>query len=193
MYKGVGKMRNWLWVAGLTVALGGVCGYWYFTTTPSVTLGPQGLNGDVASITPGKGDGDAETSEAFEPLIVDRGGSEGVQTPEPALDDGPMARVLLEPGMQQPPRPDAGSGRVPRMPYADEEEILDLSRSPLSRILESRLPFLNIFQELEKVTPDEEFENTEVPVPTVVPAPNYHQNHCPRTGGCPAPYPYRRD
>jgi hypothetical protein len=178
-------MRKWLWIGALSVALSGAGGYWYLSTKTIVDVGPRPFVGPVASN--GRNDGDAEASDVVEPLIVDRGNTFGVQSPEPPVDDGPMSRVVLEPGMKQPPRPDAEQGRVPRMPYADEEEILGLTGNPVKRILESNLAPLNIFEELEKANPAEESETTEV-APPILPVPDYHHNHCPYHGGCPAPY-----
>jgi hypothetical protein len=181
-------MRNWLWVGSLTVALGGVGGYWYFTAKPIETAPLHGSLGNTTRLVNAGNHDDAEFSDAIEPLVVDRGITTGVQTVEPPTDEGPMPRVVLEAWMKQPPRPDAESGGVPRMPYADEEEILGLTRPPLQRILEDGSP-LKIFEELEKAKPAEESGNPE----TKAPAMEYHHHpmHCPYTGGCPAPYPYR--
>ena len=183
-------MRNGLWIGILAVTL--ACGgtYWYFSTKPAEVISLQGSLGDTTHLVNAKVDGDAETSEnGIEPLIVDRGIPDGVQSQEPPVDEGPMPRVVLAPGMQQPPRPDAESGLVRRMPYADEEEILGLARPPLERILEEDLAPLNIFEELEKANRAEESENQESKAPAI----DYHHHpmHCPRNDGCPAPYPYR--
>ena len=112
-------MRKWLSIGCVTVVVGSIVGYCYFarpTTGPIV--GPLHKENVPPKITGNYGD--AYPSEApIEPIIVDH------RTPparpvKPAQDDGPMPRVMLEPGMQQPPRPDAEPGRTPRMPNADD-------------------------------------------------------------------------
>ena len=109
-------MRKWQWIGLLSVALGSAYGYWYWTTPTSSAIEVS----PFATITPQfKDDGDAEASEVIEPLEVDRLHAVAVQTPEPPIDDGPMPRVLLESGMEQPPRPDVEPGTKLRMPYAD--------------------------------------------------------------------------
>jgi hypothetical protein len=49
--------------------------------------------------------------------------------------------------MQQPPRPDALPGHTPRMPYADEEEILAMPLDLVARFLEA--PNVNLFDGLQ--------------------------------------------
>jgi hypothetical protein len=183
-------MRKGLWIGSLavTLACGGI--YCYFNEKPSEVISLQGSLGNTNCLVNAKGDGDAETSEdGIEPLIVERGNPGGVQSQEPPIDEGPMPRVVLAPGMQQPPRPDAETGLVRRMPYADEEEILGLARPPLERILDGNPVPLKIFEELEKANWAEESENQESKAPAM---PYHHYPmHCPRNEGCPAPYPYR--
>lgn len=149
-------MRKWLGVASLTVAFCGIGGYFYFakSTPPPIT----DLVHNVHVPTKIKGDdGDAEPSEKpVEPIHVETGITRRM---EAAKDDGPMPRVMLEPGMKQPPRPDAEPGRAPRMPYADEEEILDLARPPLQQILDPTLKRLNIFEQIENANPAKESES----------------------------------
>src|SRR5260370_12206638 len=144
--RGVGKMRKWLWIGTLSFTVGSVGGYWYFTANTT------GMNSNRESddvnrvVLNDKKDGDAEASEEIEPLIVDPG-KFSVQDPPAPVDEGPMPRVVLEPGMKQPPRPDAAPGRPPRMPYADEEGFLALTLDPIEQILESTFPRLGIFDE----------------------------------------------
>jgi hypothetical protein len=187
-------MRKWLWIGTLSFTLGSVGGYWYFTANTT------GMNSNRESddvnrvVLNDKKDGDAEASEEIEPLIVDHG-KFSVQDPAAPVDEGPMPRVVLEPGMKQPPRPDAAPGRAPRMPYADEEGFLALTLDPIERILESTLPRLGIFEEIDKAAAAEESENKGANPPAPRPEAdrpmNYHQ-HCPYyPGHCPAPYYYR--
>jgi hypothetical protein len=192
--KGVGKMRKWLWIGTLSATLGSVGAYWYFTTKTTGTNPPRGSN-QVNRVVPyDKKDGDAESSEEIEPLIVDRGATGG-QSPEAPADEGPMPRVIMEAGMKQPPRPDAALGYPRRMPYADEEEILAVRLDPIKLILESPFPRLGIFEEIEKSNPAEESEAKEENPPAARrdadPPMNYHQEHCPYHGHCPAPHYHR--
>jgi hypothetical protein len=109
-----GAMRKGLLIGSITVALVGIGGYFYFATpTPAPIVGPV-----TRSNVPPKqvDDGGGETSDVIEPIGVD-----SWPTPRPTApgtDDGPMPRVMLAPGVQQPPRPDVESGGAPRMPYA---------------------------------------------------------------------------
>jgi hypothetical protein len=128
-------------------------------------------------------DGDAEASDVIEPLIVDRGRTPDAPAPAPAKVAW-LPRVEWTPGMRQPPRPDAESGRALRMPYADEEEILRIPLDPLQRILRADLPRLDLFDDLA-----EESEPPDLPGPTVDPR---HPPHCPHFGGCPALPSYMR-
>ena len=179
-------MHKYFWIVVVTAALGAGSGYWYLTIKPTDVI-PERITIRPVQVLPEvKNDGDAEMSDVIEPIIVDRGSNRGgVQSLEPPTDDGPLARVILEPGMQQPPRPDVEPGRVPRMPYADEEEILALPRDPIARILDVTLPRLDFFDEIDR-NPAEESEP-----PVARPAMDYHQQHCPYHGHCPAPYNYR--
>lgn len=111
-------MRKWLGIGSLTVALCSMGGYLYFSRPTPVPIMGLGLESLVAiPIKPHPGD--TELSEAVEPLRVNDG-TPNVGPLAPAQDDGPMTRVVLEPGVTQPPRPDEEPGRAPRMPYADE-------------------------------------------------------------------------
>ena len=190
-------MRKWFLIGAVAVALGGIAGSWCYDWQQRITTGVTVLP-RVQRTTPraapfAKNDGNAEICETIEPLVVERGSS--IASARPPLDEEAL-RVVLTPGMTQPPRPDAGC--VLRMPYADEEELLALPRYPLTLILEAGLSKLNIFEELLKNTdPAEESENKE-PMPTAerpepMPMPNYHHHdqYCPYSGGhCPAPYNY---
>ncbi len=179
-------MRNqWQSIATLTAVSVSVLAYLNLAPLPAVRFAPI----NPVRVGPlDKGNGDAELSEVIEPLLVDRGNPVGVQTTEPPVDDGPLPPVLLEPGTQQPPRPDADPAFVPRMPYADEEEGLGLKRDPVLRIIDKNLPPLIIFEEFDKTNPAEESEPLNVPPLQMIPVPDYHHQHCPNHGGCPAPY-----
>jgi hypothetical protein len=108
-------MRKWLWISSVTVALGGVGGYLFFATpTPPAIVGPLTKLNQPPKIVD---DGNGEASEPFEPIAVESGTP--ARPTAPVKDDGPMSRVVLEPGMQQPPRPDIGPV-APRMPYAED-------------------------------------------------------------------------
>lgn len=185
-------MRKWLWLGIPTIVILGVGGYWYLSKTSTVTIPDREVENrnDAERVAQNqKHDGDAEASDVIEPLVVDRGGQTSEPSLPPVVDEGPMPRVVLTPGTKQPPRPDAEPDRVLRMPYADEEEILGVPFDPIQRILESKLSKLNPFEDLKDADPSEEAEPMEVvPPPVIVP---YHHSHCPYTGGCPAPYPYR--
>jgi hypothetical protein len=188
-------MRKWLWIGTLGFTLGSVGGYWYFTTQTTGTNSNRESDDVNRVVLNDKNDGDAEASEEIEPLIVDPG-KYSVQNPAAPVDDGPMPRVVREPGMKQPPRPDAAPGRVPRMPYADEEEFLAVTLDPIKRILESTLPRLGIFEEIDKSDAADESEkngaNPSVARPEGNPPMNDHHQHCPYNHGhCPPPYSYR--
>src|SRR5258708_5964898 len=111
------SMRKWLWVGGITIALGGMGGYLYFAKpAPSPLVDPLTKMNVPPKVVD---DGHGEASEPIEPIPVDSA-PPPPRPRAPVKDDGPIARVVLEPGMQQPPRPDAEPGRAPRMPYADD-------------------------------------------------------------------------
>jgi hypothetical protein len=110
-------MRKWLWIGSITVALGGIGGYLYFAEPA-----PRPFVDRLTKLNlPPKlvDDGAGEASDAVEPIFVDH--APPARPMAPVQDDGPMARVVLPPGMTQPPRPDAEAGHAPRMPYADED------------------------------------------------------------------------
>lgn len=140
-------MRQWLFIGTLTVACGCIGGYLYFSPRPTTVRSMHGpKKGDEKNLSQhAKNDGGAEQSEVIEPLIVDRGFP--AATVEPPREEAPTPRVTLTPGMVQPPRPDAEPGRVRRMPFADEEEILAFPLDPVIRILQSPLPPLNLFDD----------------------------------------------
>jgi hypothetical protein len=112
--EGVGAMRKRLTIAAIIAATIAVGGYFYFKRTPETRTVPVS---NIVRNGP-KDDGDAEASEAIEPLRV---GASVEPSPAPSIDEGPMPTVALEPGQQQPPRPDTEPGTRLRMPYADEE------------------------------------------------------------------------
>jgi hypothetical protein len=162
----------------------GVGAYWYSTRdavdpdpAPSPGNGESRLTKQLPSHH-----GNTEESDAIEPLIVDHGTPLTVVTP--VLYYGPLSRVEWHGNDNQPPRPDAESGRAPRMPYADEVVIPGIAFDPITWILESKLPDLNLFGGVEESEPND-------PPPA---APMWHPHaypHCPYTGGCPAPARYR--
>src|SRR5262249_2036398 len=183
--RGGGNMRRWLWIGTLSLMLGSIGGYWFLATKTTETNSSRERD-DVNRVVPSdKKDGDAEASEEIEPLIVDPGRF-SVQNPVAPVDIGPMPRVVLEPGMKQPPRPDA----APRMPYADEEEFLAVTLDPIKRILESTAARIDVFEKIEKADAAEESENKAVNPPATRPEANppmnFHHQHCPYYHGhCP--------
>src|SRR5262249_3387367 len=94
---GVQTMRKSLWLVALTIALAGPLVYWRHTVnrTDTNVVVPENDNHVARDV---KGDGDAELSEAIEPLRVDGGATVAV----PPVDDDPLPPVVLEPGMRQP-------------------------------------------------------------------------------------------
>lgn len=109
-------MRRWRWLAIASILAAGAGGYWYYSATPTeLPVAPiERTRSGVVD------DGAGEQSEApIEPLLV-HGGSSGDETPPAALDAGPLPRVMLTPGIEQPPRPESSAGVVPTMPYADD-------------------------------------------------------------------------
>lgn len=184
-------MRKWLWIGALCFTLGSVGGYWHFTRKTTGTNSNRGSDDVFRVALNDKQDGDAEPSEEIEPLIVDSGKFSALDPAAP-VEEGPMPRVVLKPGMKQPPRPDA----APRMPYADEEEFLAVTLDPIKRILESKAPRLGIFEEIEKADAAEESEskgaNPPAARPEADPSMNYPHQHCPYYHGrCLVPYYYR--
>ncbi len=167
-------MKRNLWIGLATVLIGCFGGYTYHMMTDR----PTTLIAVRTTTVPVKNDGDGESSDTIEPLVVEGGGDSVLVERMPEGDVQPMQRVMMTTGMRQPARPDAES--AVRMPYADEEESwLGLALDPVRRLLESTMPRLNLFDEAE------ESENREVtPEPPMMP--DYHQQHCPRHGS----YPY---
>ncbi len=106
-------MRRWHWLAGFAVVVAVVTGCWVLMDrfAGRIELQPR------AAVAP-QDDGNAEASDVIEPLVVDGGMPAIIETREPPI--GPPTRVVFEPGMQQPPRPDANPDRQVLMPYADE-------------------------------------------------------------------------
>jgi hypothetical protein len=166
--------KKWLGLAALLTVLAGV-GVWYFAslrpTPPTEWTRQHRVNHD----------GDAELSDVIEPLWVERGRIEPVPTVRMA--DEPMARVVLEPGMTQPPRPDLDPNKTLRMPYADEDEILPRTIDPVTRLLQMTRPIIDLFEELNR---EEQSEARDEETPVSRPEPDYHRMH----PHC--PYPYRR-
>jgi hypothetical protein len=116
-------MRKWLCLGIVPVAASCVGGYWLCSKPTAVR--PLAIRSQPSPIGE-KHDGDAETSDTIEPLVVDQGGRSVTFRPIPLATDEMLPRVLFSPGMSQPPRPDASPGNTLRMPYADEEAILAL-------------------------------------------------------------------
>src|SRR5262245_25978372 len=145
-------MRKWLALAIPAAAILGIAGYWLLSSGSDETN--ERPPRSVVTRQAQRDDGDAEASDVIEPLIVDRGTPDAptviFTTP---FNHGPLPRVTWSPGMDQPVRPDATTGRVLRMPYADEDDILGLRFDPIQRILESKLPELNLFEESEERDP----------------------------------------
>ncbi|MSQ94446.1 MAG: hypothetical protein EXR98_07810 [Gemmataceae bacterium] len=178
-------MRKWLYIGTMTFALGCVGCYFYFNRTATDPILPDNMLKTDDRDRIAKNDGNAELSETIEPLRVEGGGQTIALSPAPAWLGDPLPRIVLEPGMKQPPRPDGEPGRVLRMPYADEEEILALPLDPIQRMLDVTLPRLNLADDLNQA---EESEPKQV-IPLLHMHP--HLQHGPFSGGCPAPYPYR--
>jgi len=137
-------MRKWLCLGIVTLAAGCIGGYWLCSKPASinpVAVRPQLSKGGE------RHDGDAETSDTIEPLIVESGGGPVLFRPIPLASEEMMPRVLFAPGMQQPPRPDAEANKTPRMPYADEEAILAMPLDPIARILDGAADGFHLFFE----------------------------------------------
>jgi hypothetical protein len=191
-------MRTRICLAIATTLAACLGGYWYFSRPVQDPLRDE----RVVQSSPltkqlRQNQGTTEESEPsgpIEPLIVDRGETDV----PPVLFSGPLSNPKYDEGglytgsfgrgawttnTKLPPRPDA----TRRMPYADEEQYLDLSFDPIRWILETGFPRLKLFDDL----PDDGTEESE-PMDTAPPAWHPHAYpHCPYTGGCPAPYPYR--
>jgi hypothetical protein len=189
-------MRKWLGIGMLSVALAGVGAYWLLTKT-NVWTSKQQPGVAVRLAQNGNNDGDTEPSDVIEPLIVQRQQDTPVSEQVSGEVGVELARVALEPGMEQPPRPDMEPGDVERMPYADEDAGVGFLMFLDWCAIKAKLSKLNVFREIEKADPTEESENrqTNPPVepvepPQTVPVPDYHQQypHCPYHGPCPTPY-----
>ena len=112
-------MRRRLCIAAIALVLGGV-GYWWVTADTLPDLDPAKT---AAKTSLAKNDGDAESCDMIEPLVVDRAARGLVALAgQTAAAMAPLPRVVLAPGMTQPPRPE---GATRRMPYADEDEEME--------------------------------------------------------------------
>ena len=202
-------MRKWHWVgigvlSALTVVGSGGWTYWFFgKTTVWVAKGVQAVhvvclrngaeNGNGGN---GGNEGNAEVSDVVEPLVVQKIDS----VPAPETTDQPVsepARVKLEPGMQQPPRPEVESGEIPRMPMADEEVGVGAWFFAHWTSVKAALGQLDAVKCPENVDPSTEPESkqadpaAEMPMPeppvTTPAMPDYHHDypHCPYQGPCP--------
>ncbi|MBI2808637.1 MAG: hypothetical protein HYX68_26915 [Planctomycetes bacterium] len=187
-------MRKQIWIGTLAMALGCAAGYWHFMRQPHEPLRGQRVAERSKAqrvMPPVIDEGDAEASDVVEPLVVDRGPQTPTFTEEPPWTDEPMARVALTRDMTQPPRPDAEPGAKVRMPYADEQGDGEPNAHPELR-LGSVLPD-QFFELTDKGNPAEESENQRA-IPGLEPLRqilDYHYQHCPHHGGCPAPFPSR--
>ena len=170
-------MRKWIWITPVLLVVG-FAGYWFIKNNSGVPPMPDAPNPGFHVTQQARNDGDAEASEVIEPLIVDRGVAPVMPTPAPAAATW-LPRVEWTPGVSQPPRPDREPGRVLRMPYADEDEILRIPLDPLQRVLAKDLPRFDLFSE----ELFEESELPDLPRPMIDP---HHPPHCPHFGGCPA-------
>jgi hypothetical protein len=175
-------MRRWLWIGtfGVAFSAAGIGSYWYFTHTTVVKVPEMVVIAQPIAVTPG----DTEQSEPeVEPIRVEGARMERDVEFGEEIGMQPPVRAFGNPGAPQPPRPDRIPGTVPRMPYADEEEVLVLPQIPMARILqETPLSKLNLFKDMP--------EESETPVTETPAMPNYHphQQYCPYQGGhCPAP------
>jgi hypothetical protein len=178
-------MRKLLWIGWGTALLGCVVGLWFLVATwPATDYYPVEKTTAQSPAQKAKEE-DSEPSDVVEPLIVDPGPPQVIGKGEvgPLVEGefgveiglqppAPVSRAVLEPGMKQPPRPDAETGVALRMPYADEKVVG--SGPPRS----------------EKVEEENPVEESEPKVPEA-PAVDPQDQHCPSTGRCPAPYPYR--
>lgn len=135
-------MRNKQTIITLTAVSVAIAAYMCLTPTPQQVKSQY----SKLRIAPVTNDGEAEASEVIEPLMVLNSMPPIVTAPAEMEE---LARVNIEPGAKQAPRPDQEPGKILRMPYADEEEGLDLTRS-ISQIIERELPRLHLFDELDK-------------------------------------------
>lgn len=193
-------MRKWLVIGAVAVVLAGSSA-WYFGRSPRTTNGAwvsDSGDGRVVNrnhaVPVSKTDGDAETADTIEPLVVEnRLPAPVLATSLPELEAPP---VYLTPGMKQAPRPDAEPGPAMRMPCLDEVVILPWPLEALARILEEAvLTKLKWIDKPKAADRAEEAEAKEPKPPEELPlqTPDYHHQYpsCPYTGGhCPSPYPY---
>ena len=137
-------MRRWLLFGGLTLGVAGIGGYAYFLTDSAPPARNERLRPQEDVKRQVRNDGDAELSEAIEPIVVDRGAPVRPASVMPPAEE-PLPRVVQTPGTRQPPRPDTEPGRAPlRMPYADEEGFFPIPLDPVTRIQQSTLPPLQL-------------------------------------------------
>ncbi len=127
-------MRKRLGIAAVALVLVGV-GYWWQSFDTHPDLDPSRI---LANSLPNN-DGDAESCDAIEPLVVDRAARGLAALPAPrAVEMEALPRVVQAPGMTQPPRPDADSGAARRMPYADEDEPNAIYREIIDKVNKTR-------------------------------------------------------
>jgi hypothetical protein len=149
-------MRKWLGLGVLAIATLSAIAYWHFHKTSEVVEPNANDHRVVRDVKNVPHDGDAEASEVIEPLIVDRGKAQENSEKSPVSVSEPTdTRVVLAPGMPQPPRPELVTRR---MPYADEEEFLPIPLNPLTWILDPTAPGLGVFEQLKNAGGTEESE-----------------------------------
>ena len=136
----------------LTVVSAGISAFLYFTPAPTALKVGPGNQARVKLLE--KNDGDAEASEVIEPLVVmDFGHFGGIVRGEFGVEMEMLPPVRLEPGMQQPSRPDAEPGQAPPMPAADKQSASRLPPIPLEDlpgIAEKDLARFDLREYLEK-------------------------------------------
>ncbi len=169
-------------VSFLLIAAVGGGAYWLFSKTPTARQDPDV---QAVRVENRRDEGNAEPSDEIEPLVVQ--GRQHQAVPKDAEDEfgGELARVVLEPGAQQPPRP----GEVARMPMADETPGVGVWLYFDWSTIQAALSRLNIFEiKREEAVPEPEHKEANPP-PSEPPLDHHSQiPHCPYMGPCPVPY-----
>ena len=129
-------MRKWLCLGIVTVATSVIGGYWLSSkpTPVPVAVRPQPV------VLGEKHDGDAETSDTIEPLVVDQGGGRVLFRAIPLATEEMMPRAVFTTGMVQPPRPDAELSKRRGCLMRTRKRFLRCLWIPITRILESARP-----------------------------------------------------
>jgi hypothetical protein len=191
-------MGKWLWLGSASVAVASVSFYCHFNTVKPMVerlreSSRQVLTHHTRTSVPVV---ENDVCDTIEPLLVEGSPLPQVPNMDPATDDEPTPRVVLAEGMRQPPRPDAESDNVLRMPYADEDEVVGSTTNPVREILEELLSRLNVVENGEERNPAEESELKDLSPPMQKanpepdPALDYHRQyqHCPYSGAYANPY-----